>query len=86
MKKLLLITIVLTALSCSKEEELPTPSTDQVSTSCNCGLIVSDEVSDYSIQIRNSCSGNVKKFVLYEADWMNAYVGTDFCISNTSGW
>jgi hypothetical protein len=88
MKKLTLTlaTLALLTLSCSKEESLPEPTTTQNNQNCNCGLIVSDESSDYSIQIRNSCSGNVKKFVLYEADWMTAYVGTNYCITNTSGW
>ena len=31
---------------------------------CNCGLIVNDNVQDYSVVIRNSCSNNEKKFYL----------------------
>jgi len=86
MKKLVIIAaaVVLT-MSCSKEEDLPAPVA-QVTQSCNCGEIVSDEVSDYSVQIRNSCTGNVKKFVLYEADWMNAHVGSNYCITNVTTW
>ena len=88
MKKLTLTlaTLALLTLSCNKEESLPEPVSTPAPQSCNCGLIVSDDVSDYSVQIRNACSGNVKKFVLYEADWMNAYVGTDYCINNTTNW
>ena len=86
MKKIILVALTLISLSCSKEENLPSPSTQTQTSNCNCGTIVSDQVSDYSIEIRNSCSGNVKKFVLYEADWMTAYVGTNYCITNTSGW
>lgn len=85
MKKLILTlaTLALLTLSCNKEDQ---PEPESAPQSCNCGLIVSDDVSDYSVQIRNACSGNVKKFVLYEADWMNAYVGTNYCIYNTTNW
>ena len=87
MKKLILTlaTLALLTLSCNKEDQ-PEPVSAPSPQSCNCGLIVSDDVSDYSVQIRNACSGNVKKFVLYEADWMNAYVGTNYCIYNTTNW
>jgi len=53
---------------------------------CNCGLIVSDDVSDYSVVIRNGCSGNQKKFYLQAGDWMTAYVGSNYCLSNVSSW
>jgi len=88
MKKLTLTLAALTMIfaSCKKEENTPQPVANTVSTSCNCGLIVSDEVSDYSITIRNSCSGNTKKFRLTEGDWMNAHVGTNYCITNTTNW
>jgi hypothetical protein len=61
--------------SCSKEEE-----------ECNCGLITSDDVTDYSVTIRNDCSGNSKKFYLTEGDWMNAHPGNNYCISNVTSW
>ena len=77
MKKLILLGLTaLTILSCSPEDVLD----------CNCGLIVSDRVSDYSIVIRNACSGNEKRFTLAPGDWMTAFVGTDFCITNTTSW
>ena len=82
---LTLTATVLVLVSCSKEEDVPSPVA-QVSQNCNCGEIVSDEVSDYSVQIRNACSGTVKKFVLYEADWMDAHVGTNYCITNVTSW
>jgi hypothetical protein len=53
---------------------------------CNCGLITSDRVSDYSIVIRNSCSGNEKRFTLAPGDWVNAHVGSDYCITNSGRW
>ncbi|MEI7669747.1 MAG: hypothetical protein WCJ33_06675 [Pseudomonadota bacterium] len=53
---------------------------------CNCGLIISDDVSKTSVTIRNSCSGNEKEFVLAPGDWVNAFVGTDYCITNVESW
>jgi len=88
MKKTIL-TIVTAALliSCSKEKDTPAPApVSQPSSSCNCGLILSDNVQDYSITIRNSCSGNSKKFILQEGDWMNAHVGSNYCITNVTSW
>lgn len=62
--------------SCKKEDTRP----------CNCGLIVSDNAADYSIVIRNECTGNEKKFILAPGDWFNAYVGSDYCITNSGKW
>ena len=77
MKKVLLVLLVaVSAFSCTPEDELD----------CNCGLIVSDRVSDYSVVIRNACSGNEKRWNLSQGDWMNAFVGTDYCITNTTSW
>jgi len=78
MKKLIFsVAVLFTALvSCKKEE--PTP--------CNCGAIISDNASDYSVDIKNDCSGNVKTWVLSQNDWMSAYVGSNYCITNTTSW
>ena len=53
---------------------------------CNCGLVVSDNVKDYSVVIRNQCSGKEQKFYLQAGDWINAQVGSDYCINNVSNW
>ena len=83
MKKVLLVLVlVLATLSCQKEEIKPS---NQFCES-TCGLIVSDNVQDYSIVIRNECSGNEKRFYLTQGDWMNAYVGSNQCMSNTTSW
>jgi len=75
MKKVVsLLSIVLALSSCEKDKP------------CNCGLVVSDNVSDYSVVIRNNCSGNEKKFILQSGDWMNAHVGSDYCITNETSW
>lgn len=78
MRKITLIIALAMMVSCKKDN----PQPEQ----CNCGLAVSDNVSDYSVVIRNSCSGNEKKFYLQEGDWMNAYVGSDYCITNVTSW
>lgn len=74
MKKLF-ITLGLTycLFSCEKE-----PST--------CGLIVSDDVKNYSITIRNSNTNNLKTFYLSEGDWIHAHPGDVYCITNTEQW
>ena len=78
MKKLVLVLgmVALTFTSCG----------DVLNGDCNCGLITSDRASDYSVVIRNNCSDNSKRFRLTPGDWMNAYVGYDYCITNTQGW
>ena len=78
MKKIILIMTATMMLSCEKE--------NIQQESCNCGLVVSDNVQDYSVVIRNNCSGNEKKFKLQQGDWMKAYVGSDFCITNITSW
>lgn len=75
MKKLFSLMLLLTLLSCEKEK-----------VECNCGLVLSDNVNDYSVVIRNDCSKNEKKFYLQPGDWINAQVGSNYCITNVSGW
>ena len=74
MKKLILI-LSLSLVGCEKEEK-----------TCNCGLIESDNVKDYSIVVRNECSQNSKKFYLTEGDYMNAYPGNTQCFSDVKSW
>jgi hypothetical protein len=77
MKKVIFSLAVATAIfsSCKKE---PQP--------CNCGTIISDDASNYSVDIKNDCSGNVQTWVLSQNDWMTAYVGINYCITNTTSW
>jgi len=79
-KTIIILSMFLAVTSCSKEEDLPEP-TQTAQASCKCGKIISDDVSDYSIRVRNNCSQNVKKFILEQGDWMTAYVGTDICFN-----
>lgn len=75
MKKVILgLAIVLSVASCKKVQP------------CNCGQVVSDRASDYSVVIRNNCSDNEQRFVLDASDWMNAIVGESFCITDVTSW
>ena len=77
MKKVIYgLAIILSIASCKKEDVKQ----------CNCGLVVSDDASNYSVVIRNNCSNNQQTFTLQPGDWMNAYVGSNYCLSNVSSW
>ena len=77
MKKVILsIAVVALVSSCKKKEDKP----------CNCGVVQSDNVQNYSVVIQNECSGNNKEFTLSQSDWMKAYVGSNYCITNASKW
>ena len=77
MKQLMMMALMMCSVltSCSKEDEF-----------CNCGTITDDDVTDYSVTIRNDCSNNSKKFYLTPGDWMNAHPGNNYCISNVTSW
>jgi hypothetical protein len=75
MKKLIVLMAIPLLFACSSESE-----------DCNCGLIVRDNVKDYSVTIRNACSGNEQTFRLQPGDWINAHVGSDYCITNATNW
>lgn len=78
MKKVFNILFLSIALmSCNKETE-----------QCNCGTIANDGIDNscYWLEIRNDCSGNKKKFCFDQDVWMNAYVGSNFCVTNESEW
>jgi len=77
MKKVILLLAVVALVSSCKKKEEPL---------CNCGIVQSDNVQDYSVVIRNECTNNDKTFVLSQADWMNAYVGSRYCITNSGKW
>ena len=79
MKKLALIFCLLIGILACKKEEIKKEN-------CNCGRILSDDITNYSIKVRNNCTGNEKTFTLQEGDWMNAYVGSDICLTNEPTW
>lgn len=67
MKKVILVlATTLTLLSCEKENQ-------------TCGLIIDDNVKDYSITIRKR-NGSIETIVLYPGDWVNAHVGSEICV------
>jgi hypothetical protein len=80
MKKLMMFmgVIAITLFSCSKDE------------TCNCGTISDDGIdlstNCYWLEIRNSCSGNKKKFCFDQDVWMNNQVGSDMCVNNEPKW
>ena len=78
-RKILVFSLI-ALVGCKKDDIKPNEEI------CNCGLVVSDDVQDYSVVIRNSCSGNEKKFYLQQGDWMNAHPGSDYCITNVKNW
>jgi hypothetical protein len=86
MKKIALALIGLAFIGCTKEEPLA-PKKD-----CNCGFIedtdmyIKDDVEYYTIKVKNDCSGNSKTFFLEEGYWMNAFAGTNICLTNTGNW
>ena len=71
-----MLAVVALVSSCKKKEEPP----------CNCGIVQSDNVQNYSVVIKNECTDNNKTFVLSQADWMNAHVGSRYCITNSGKW
>ena len=75
---LVLLAAAAFTMSCEKEEEL----------ACNCGTIANDGIENgcYWLEIRNFCSGNKKTFCVDQDVWMDAPVGTDFCITNSGSW
>jgi len=79
MKKLLLLSsLTILLFSCKGNYEEPVE--------CYCGEIISDDAADYSIVAMNECTGNERKFILNYDDWITAFIGTDYCISNPEGW
>lgn len=47
---------------------------------------VKETSMDYSVVIKNECTDNNKTFTLSSADWMNAHVGSRYCITNSGKW
>ena len=78
-KLLLLLSLTILLFSCTGNYEEPCET-------LNCGLIIDDDVSDYSVLIRNDCTGNEESFILTPEDWLIAFVGGDYCITNSDGW
>lgn len=80
MKKITLILAVVALISSCKKKDVKETSP------CNCGIVQSDNVMDYSVVIKNECTDNNKTFTLSSGDWMNAHVGSRYCITNSGKW
>tara|TARA_R110000851_G_C12990578_1_gene557259 strand:+ start:711 stop:944 length:234 start_codon:yes stop_codon:yes gene_type:complete len=76
--KYLIILIAILAIGCDKESTEP----------CNCGVVANDGIDNgcYWLELRNNCSDNKKSFCVDQDKWMTAYIGSDFCITNTDRW
>jgi hypothetical protein len=79
--KIIIMLLVVTLTSCGTESTRPNKE-------CNCGTIANDGIDGncYWLEIRNSCSGNKKKFCFDQDVWTNAYVGSEFCVTNEKNW
>jgi hypothetical protein len=80
MKKITLILAVVALISSCKKKDVKETSP------CNCGIVQSDNAMDYSVVIKNECTDNNKTFTLSSGDWMNAHVGSRYCITNSGKW
>jgi len=80
MKKMIMFmgVVSLVLFSCKKEEAKP----------CNCGTVANDGIDNgcYWLEIRNDCSGNKKTWCFDQDVWMNAPVGSHFCVTNETSW
>lgn len=91
MKKIAFALIGLAFIGCTKEELAQKKDAGQ-SKDCTCGFIedtdmyIKNNIEYYTIKVKNDCSGNSKTFFLEEGYWMNAFAGSNICLSNTGSW
>ena len=54
----------------------------------NCGEIINDGITNgcYWLEIENECTRNAKTFCFDESVWLDAPVGSSFCVSNEVSW
>lgn len=89
MKKIILtLSIISTLLSSCKKDDPVQPSSSRPNTTCNCGTITDDPISNgqYQLSVRNDCSGNVRTFNVNFDNWLNGHVGERTCFTNVSSW
>lgn len=51
---------------------------------CKCGIVTDDAIensSDFTLTIKNDCSGNNKKFYVTLNTWMDYAVGANICMT-----
>lgn len=75
MKKLIIVLLTITVLSsCSKN----------IAKDCKCGVVTDDAIengNDFTLSIKNDCSGNNKKFYVTLSTWMDYAVGANICMT-----
>ena len=74
MKKIMIVLLTIIALSSCKKDALK---------NCKCGVITDDAIensNDFTLTIKNDCSGNTKKFYVTLNTWMDGVVGEPFCM------
>ena len=75
MKKLMMVLLTVIALSsCSKN----------ATKDCKCGVVTDDVIengNDFTLSIKNDCSGNNKKFYVTLDTWMDYAVGANICMT-----
>lgn len=70
---IVLLTIIALS-SCSKN----------IGKDCKCGIVTDDAIensSDFTLTIKNDCSGNNKKFYVTLNTWMDYAVGANICMT-----
>ena len=74
MKKIMIVLLTIIALASCKKDTLK---------DCKCGVITDDAIengNDFTLSIKNDCSGNTKKFYVTLNTWMDGVVGEPFCM------
>ena len=81
MKKLILALTLVAFLGCN--EDTPNPNKD-----CNCGTVANDGIDGecYWLEIRNNCTDNKKTFCFDQDIWMDAHIGSNFCVADEPQW
>ena len=82
MKNIILLTLLSLGLfSCKKERDIP----------CNCGEVINTDIItqpgfQYTITVKNACSGSTKTFYVTSSEWSSVYNGDIYCANNISSW
>lgn len=81
MKYITFLVLILVLFSCKKEKDTP----------CNCGEVMSTDIAtqqgfQYTISVKNECSGSIKTFYVTRNEWISVYQGDTYCANNISSW
>lgn len=87
MRKILILVMFVSFLSCKKEENEPNHSGNS---NCTCGVITDDGydvLTDcFWLEVRNDCTDNKKRFCFDQDVWMSNFVGDPFCVYGVDPW